>query len=103
MGEESSAKPGQQIAKNVTAVANGSCEGTVKSFVDQKGYGFIDYEGQDVFLHINDCMDGRPQQGDHVSFDIEETELKPGQRTARRVVGCSRPLLPEDEKGKGKG
>ena len=36
-------------------VGNGSCQGTVKSFNVVKGWGFIVYEGADVFVHIKDC------------------------------------------------
>eukprot|EP00409_Alexandrium_fundyense_P005956 CAMPEP_0185910014 /NCGR_PEP_ID=MMETSP0196C-20130402/16975_1 /TAXON_ID=2932 /ORGANISM="Alexandrium fundyense, Strain CCMP1719" /LENGTH=50 /DNA_ID=CAMNT_0028630667 /DNA_START=80 /DNA_END=229 /DNA_ORIENTATION=+ len=46
--------------------------GTVKSFSDVKGWGFIDYDGTDVFVHVKDCSDGRPQAGDQVTFDMEE-------------------------------
>lgn len=101
--EDSPKQPGQLCAKNVKALRNGSCEGTVKSFVDNKGYGFIDYEGADVFLHINDCVDGRPDKGDQVNFDVEDSDKTPNQKVAKRVVGCSRLLEIDGDKGKGKG
>jgi len=96
-------QPGQKVAKNVRALSVGACEGVVKSFVDKKGYGFIQHEDQDVFLHINDCVDGRPAPGDQVNFDVEESEKTPGQMIAKRVTGCSKMLDPDDGKGKGKG
>merc|ERR1719215_1242457 len=39
----------------------GSCMGTVKSFSDQKGWGFIEMNGQDVFCHVKDCFSGQPR------------------------------------------
>lgn len=74
-----------------------STSAVVKSFSDKHGWGWIDLEGSDVFMHINDCVDGRPQEGDEVSFDIEEDAKRDGQLKAVNVTGCSRP------KGKGKG
>jgi len=100
--EDSPKKPGQKCAKNIGVPRTGKCEGSVKSFVDKQGYGFIEYQGGDVFLHINDCVDGRPIKGDLVNFDIEDSDKKPGQKTAKHVVGCSG-SVDLDAKGKGKG
>ena len=49
-------------------------EGTVKSWDDVKGYGFIGRPGEmDVFLHISEVKGRwRPQREDLVSFDIEK-------------------------------
>jgi len=66
--------------------------GTVKSFNDAKGWGFITYEGQDVFVHIKDCKDGRPATGDEVQFDMEEDNVRAGAKKALNVHGGSQPL-----------
>lgn len=74
--------------------------GVVKSFNDGKGWGFITMEGTDVFVHVKDCKDGRPQQGDAVSFDLDEDKVRAGQHKAINVTGCTGT---GDGKGKGKG
>lgn len=48
--------------------------GTVKFFNGQKGFGFItpDEGGKDVFVHASGVID-EINEGDKVSFDVEET------------------------------
>ena len=55
--------------------------GVVKWFSDKKGYGFIEQEeGADVFVH-HTGIDGAGfkslQEGDRVTFDIEEGNKGP--------------------------
>jgi len=56
-------------------------EGTVKWFDDRKGYGFISRaSGEDVFVHFSSISgDGFKslQEGNQVSFDLEESERGP--------------------------
>ena len=56
-------------------------EGTIKWFNQKKGYGFIQRtSGKDVFVHFSNIA-GKGfkslQEGDTVSFEVEETERGP--------------------------
>jgi CspA family cold shock protein len=48
--------------------------GTVKFFNEGKGFGFItpDDGGKDVFVHVNGLNGLSINEGDKVSFDVEE-------------------------------
>jgi cold shock CspA family protein len=75
--------------KNGGAKGTGKFQGAVKSFNDTKGWGFIDYNGSDIFIHVNQC-DGRPVTGDWVSYDMEDDPIRgAGQKKAVNVVGCT--------------
>lgn len=56
-------------------------EGTVKWFNGEKGFGFIEQEaGDDVFVHFS-AIQGEGfktlDEGQHVTFDVEESERGP--------------------------
>merc|ERR1719198_2090238 len=98
------------MATNVTGgtgamkgvMGSGSCQGTIKSFNPVKGFGFITYEGMDVFVHIKDCEGGMPLTGDTVAFNIEDSPQKPGAKKASNVTGGTGDLN-QGAKGGGKG
>lgn len=46
-------------------------EGTVKFFNEQKGFGFITYGNEEIFVHVSGLND-RIVENDKVSFDIEK-------------------------------
>ena len=75
--EEDSAMPEEDSAKVEEDSAKRE-EGTVKWFDDRKGYGFIQREnGEDIFVHFSKIeQEGFKSldQGDKVSFNVEETE-----------------------------
>lgn len=62
-------------------------DGKVKWFSNKKGFGFIEREnGSDVFVHHSSIqMDGFKtlEEGEKVSFQIEETDRGP---SAREVI-----------------
>jgi len=116
--QESPSKPGTYVAKNVTGCTGtpegkggkgckGGCkgqgtgqfQGTVKSFVEAKGYGFITHQGEgDVFFHQRDIVDESvADRGDVVRYDLEANAAKPGTMKATNVTGGSK------GKGQGKG
>jgi CspA family cold shock protein len=61
--------------------------GIVKWFNDKKGFGFIEQEdGKDIFVHhtaINMAGFKTLNEGDHVSFDVEQGNKGP---SAKNVV-----------------
>lgn len=65
-------------------------EGVVKWFDVKKGYGFIKRdEGQDLFVHFSSInMDGykRLNEGDQVSFEVEDTTRGPQAKNVIKVV-----------------
>jgi len=66
-------------------------EGTVKWFDNRKGYGFIERKnGKDVFVHFSNIQgEGFKglEEGEKVSFEVEETERGP---QAVKVVRLSK-------------
>jgi CspA family cold shock protein len=64
-------------------------EGVVKWFDVKKGYGFITRdEGQDLFVHFSSIsMDGykRLNEGDRVSFEVEDTDRGPQAKNVSKI------------------
>jgi len=64
-------------------------EGTVKWFSNKKGFGFIEQEdGTDVFVHfssINDSGFKTLEEGQRVSFDVEQGTKGPAAVNVTRV------------------
>jgi len=81
------------------AAGTGTCSGTVKSYNSEKGWGFVESNGQDVFLHVKNCAGGTPQAGDWLTFDVEDAGQQNGKLKAVNVTGCTG----YPEKGYGKG
>jgi len=63
--------------------------GTVKWFNERKGYGFIEQEdGPDIFVHhsgINAAGFRTLQEGDRVTFDIEQGEKGPSAKNVTKI------------------
>ncbi len=53
--------------------------GKVKWFNAQKGFGFIIYEGKDIFVHFKDVKGGVSaiKDNDDVEFEVEEGKKGP--------------------------
>lgn len=79
-----------------------SSSGTVKSFNANKGFGFVQVDGTDVFIHLRECQGGLPQVGDTLMFDLEESRSKPGSYKASNITGGTG-AMPEQSAGKGGG
>ena len=62
--------------------------GTVKWFNNKKGYGFINADnGRDIFVHFSSVeMDGYKSlnEGEQVTFEIEESDRGPEAKKVRR-------------------
>ena len=49
-------------------------EGKIKWFNTKKGYGFLESEGKDYFVHISDMQtNSKIQEGDKVFFEAKES------------------------------
>jgi len=64
-------------------------EGTVKWFNERKGFGFISQDdGEDVFVHFSSInMTGfkKLEEGDRVSFEVEEGDRGPQAKNVEKL------------------
>jgi len=93
---------GKKGAGKSAPTGNGTHWGTVKSWNDTKGYGFIETDGEegDAFVHRNDLMCDGLVPGDKVNYD-RELDPQRGKPVAKKVTGGTGRKA--DFKGKGKG
>jgi cold shock CspA family protein len=55
-------------------------KGTIGRWFDNRGFGFINVEGQpnDIFIHVSDMKgSSTPQVGDEVEFNVRDTDRGP--------------------------
>jgi len=61
--------------------------GTVKWFNDAKGFGYIDYQGVDVFVHYSSIVNERFKtlsEGQQVEFELNDL-LRPIAKNVRKI------------------
>jgi len=85
------------------AQGTGQYTGSVKSFIEEKGFGFIVHQGGgDVFFRGKDMVDGSvPDRGDTLRYDVEDNPGKPGALKATNVTGGSKSKGQKKEKDHG--
>ncbi|MVX62205.1 cold-shock protein [Clostridium chromiireducens] len=60
--------------------------GTVKFFNSEKGFGFIEVDGEkDVFVHSSSLSGFSLQEGDKVQFDVEKGTKGPQATNIQRI------------------
>lgn len=61
--------------------------GVVKFYSEKRGYGFIEWEGEDAFFHISAIAEeaGALSAGDEIEFDVEDGDKGPLAVDVRRA------------------
>jgi CspA family cold shock protein len=50
-------------------------QGNVRWYDKKRGYGFVDHEGNDIFIHYSEMMEKyTPETNDLITFDIIDGE-----------------------------
>ena len=88
MEETNASKP--VVAEDAAKTNAATVEGTVKSFDQGKGFGFISREGstKDVFVHQDAILGEGDRQlaaGDRVSFEVTEGPKGPRAASVRKL------------------
>eukprot|EP00931_Biecheleriopsis_adriatica_P067166 TRINITY_DN41353_c0_g1_i1.p1 TRINITY_DN41353_c0_g1~~TRINITY_DN41353_c0_g1_i1.p1 ORF type:complete len:172 (-),score=63.28 TRINITY_DN41353_c0_g1_i1:59-574(-) len=65
-----------------------SLKGSLKSFNQNRGFGFITAsDGKEYFFHRSDIVGKPPKEGDSLSFDIAASQKHPDKMEAKSVTG----------------
>eukprot|EP00930_Biecheleria_cincta_P055716 TRINITY_DN41_c0_g1_i3.p1 TRINITY_DN41_c0_g1~~TRINITY_DN41_c0_g1_i3.p1 ORF type:complete len:188 (+),score=53.35 TRINITY_DN41_c0_g1_i3:72-635(+) len=64
-----------------------SSQGTLKSFNQTRGFGFITSGDVDYFFHKSDINGKPPQDGDVLTFDLAPSKKDPSKMEAKNVSG----------------
>jgi cold shock CspA family protein len=64
-------------------------KGTITTWLETKGYGFIQYDGLEIFIHLSNIVEGWPKLGAEIEFEIGDPSSigkKPQAVRARIVI-----------------
>eukprot|EP00435_Cladocopium_sp_Y103_P071066 s162_g36.t1 len=67
-------RPPNKSCHTWTAAERGSCEPLFVQKIADLGWGFVECNGQDIFLHKKELKGLCPREGDEVQFTVGETE-----------------------------
>ena len=76
----------------------------VKKWIPQSKYGFLDWDGQEVFVHKSQVMDNDLQVGEHVLFEVNtlgKHQLEAKNVSRRGARGCGADVQPGEKVQRG--